>query len=408
MASLLDRTGNLLALYEHHVGESEVPREFTVWSCLSLIAACVADRVWYEKFHGKRLAPNLYVMLIGPSGLGKGEAIDTAIRYAADIPKVNLYRGKATAQFLLDHLGKEVRRQDGRRILADAKCWLVTPELAMSVGSGDVARDFVTHMTELYSGSEYPMRAGTRTRGEVTLRGHCINWLAGTTTEWLVDSVPASAIAGGFFGRIVPVQAQYDFDKRVWRPKAPPDAKQISEHLRARIQMLIRAKGQFRMTEQAERLSENWYMTRQAPTDAAVIPSWKREDDLVLKLSMLFSLCDDVDLVITEQHVTYAQRLSRTLHGALPVLMRHAATQNPEGRAYTFVSDRIHEAKRIAHTVLLRQFAAKGLGGADAMRVALDTLRQEKRVVLLQGPSGMFYEWIARRMLAEQNGHLPQ
>ena len=35
-------------LYMHMIGRSEVPRRFHFWSAMSLLAACVADRVWVK------------------------------------------------------------------------------------------------------------------------------------------------------------------------------------------------------------------------------------------------------------------------------------------------------------------------------------------------------------------------
>ena len=36
---------HFLNLYMHMIGRSEVPRRFHFWSAMSLLAACVADRV---------------------------------------------------------------------------------------------------------------------------------------------------------------------------------------------------------------------------------------------------------------------------------------------------------------------------------------------------------------------------
>ncbi|MGH7179232.1 MAG: hypothetical protein ACREJC_17780, partial [Tepidisphaeraceae bacterium] len=146
----LEQTSNLLALYLHQCGETEVPTLFHVWACLTTIAASVADRVGLEKFKGKLLAPNLYTVLIGPSGLGKGEAIDTALKFVADNKTVNAFQGKATAPYLLDYMGKK-QSLGGKKVIANPKLFLVTPELSMSVGKGDYADAFIKFMTELYT-----------------------------------------------------------------------------------------------------------------------------------------------------------------------------------------------------------------------------------------------------------------
>ena len=118
--SILEETKNLIRLYLHHAGDSEIPPEFHLWCCVSMIAACVANRIWLEKFRGKPLYPNLYTALLGPSGIGKGEAIDTALQFVKDNPRVNVYNGKASPQHLIARLGKPVRADDGKLILESA------------------------------------------------------------------------------------------------------------------------------------------------------------------------------------------------------------------------------------------------------------------------------------------------
>jgi hypothetical protein len=106
--SIGNPTPSFIEWYLYSAGLSWVPAEFHLWCALSVIAACVADRVWFEKFRGERLTPNLYVMLIGPSGVGKNQAIRKAQKLVERAPnreRVGLYRGKISAQSLLSYLG---------------------------------------------------------------------------------------------------------------------------------------------------------------------------------------------------------------------------------------------------------------------------------------------------------------
>lgn len=696
--SKLDQTNNLLALYLHQCGETEVPKLFHVWSCLSIIAASVADRVGLEKFKGSLLAPNLYVILIGPSGLGKGEAIGAAMKFVAENRKINAFQGKATAPYLLDYLGKK-HNINGKRVIANPKLFLITPELSMSVGKGDYADGFIKLMTELYTSHTVPIREGTRTGGSVTIldpclpgdvevltpigwqrldtlpnkattavwkdyqivweetstvrvpykgpllgwkeelhdcaytpnhnlavisgrreldivsrratdlrdtgefkiptsgffhmgkkhdppflrlmaaiqadgcindgyiviglkkprkiqrlrallkllkidgherlvrggnkyfsiyaaqakpfmqmfglkkvfgpwlldydqeslnafitevvhwdghqsrqggrrngyssvhrenaewvatiahltnrsaylvqrssawyvtireqfktglnkvhqfteqhngtvyclktstgyfvarrngqtfvTGNCINWLGGTTKEWLIDCVPKDAIMGGFFGRTVAVTATYDLNKRLRRPIYPHDVDEVREHVESRFWALSRVAGTFTMTKEAEEIEDRWYTQRPAPEDEALIPSWRREHDLTLKLSMILSLADGATFSITAHHMVQAQRLTAMAMAGMPKLISAAST-TLDTVGLRYVTEIVEKVGRVQHSVLLRHVQTRGIN-ASKLREIVDTLTQSKLIARLPlSGRGVGYIWIGSRKM---------
>lgn len=396
---ILDRTTNFIDLYMHHCGRAEVPSLYHLWCCLTLLAACVADRVWIEKFKGAKLAPSLYTMLIGPSGTGKGVAIDAATKFVRHIPRVNLYRGRATAPHIVDRLGKPFRRADGTRVIANPKLFLVTPELASSVRSGDVAVDFIMLMTDLFTGSPDPITEGTRMRGEVVIESPCINWLAGTTREWLVRSVPRDAIEGGFFGRVVVASASYTGEPFV-RPIYPTDYADVVAHLMARVEALSHFAGPFTLTAEASEREGSWYNARKEPRDDMLKPAFHRQHDLMLKLAMLLSLADGLDGVIRERHVEDAQKLAESVLRAVPAVQVAASTvATPESWGIHFVRETVKREKRMTHTLLLRYFANRG-GNADQLRTAVQTLIEAREVARVPGPhGGWVYLWMRGRRL---------
>ena len=233
MRSRLGTTNNLIHLYMDHCGRSEVPAEYHLWSCLSLIAACLADRVYFTKHDGIPLVPNLYVLLIGPSGNGKSVAMDAALRFTKELHSLNVFNGEITAAGLADELGARGPAR-GYESAPRSKLWLVTDELAQSVGTGTIAVDFIRMMTRIYRPGAHSIRKRTVTRGEVRITDACINWLGGSTREWLVESMPSSAIKGGTLGRMALVNCPYNFDIRIPTPQYPDDQAQLV-NLRAQL-----------------------------------------------------------------------------------------------------------------------------------------------------------------------------
>ena len=85
---ILERTTNLIDLYLHSRGEDDVPYYFHFWCCISAIGAAVGNRVFFHRVRERPLYPNMYVILIGESGVGKGRAIDLVEDLLRDISAV--------------------------------------------------------------------------------------------------------------------------------------------------------------------------------------------------------------------------------------------------------------------------------------------------------------------------------
>lgn len=373
----MKRRASFIERFIHAQGECEVPPEFFRWAGISIIAACLDNRVFYEKFRGSKLLPNLYTMLIGGSGLGKGIAIDAAMKLVADVPEINAYRGKATAPHLIDHMGRNARPRGGEDPttlqIDHSRLYLVTPELSMSVGSGPMADVFVKFLTELYTGGDYTFQEGTRTHGGVVIKNPRINWFAGTTEQWLVNSITPDAIEGGFFARVAAVCQDYNFHKQVLRPSYPADYDEVMEWLRKRIRWMCRVAGQVALSNEAAMIEESWYYSREVPVDTSLLPSWKREHDMVLKLAMIFMINERPDeLIIRDQHMVSAQQTTKTLMRDIPRLITLAQV-TPESRVLQFVKRIVRSAGTIPMRILYFTASQRGIT-KDRVEAALDTL----------------------------------
>jgi hypothetical protein len=366
------------------------------------LAAVASDRVWYEKFKSKRLTPNLFLFLLGPSGVGKGEAIDTALRLIQGTPDLRLLRGKVTAPYFVDQLAKKT--QGGR--IANPRVYLVTPELAMSVGRGEMANELVKLLTELYTGGDYEFHEGTRTRGTVKFSGHCVNWLAGTTKEWLRDCITRDAVEGGFFARVASIQAEYDLARRIHRPSVPANYDDLVAGLRAHLSEVAGMLGAMELTRDADDLLATWYDTRPAPEDEAAIPSWRREHDLVLKLAMLESLGESTSGIIRRHHIISGQKLARETSDHLPALVEYVAL-TAETDGIRQVRESIRAAGTMKHSALARRMARLGVAN-DKLRLYVDTLIDARLIRRLpMNGSGAGYTWVGKQAfdLSEDDLH---
>lgn len=409
-----------LELYRYYCGRTEVPATFHDWAAIAGIAACVQDRVWIQK-HLTPLMPNLYVLLVGPSGLGKGQAINNVIRLLAPYEReLGIYAGRITGQALADTIGSKeaggtADAAGGRKPQAPepekpARVFLVAEELALSVGSGPRAHDFVCFMTGLYNSSPVAFRDRTRTSGLVAVKDPCINWLAGTTRDWLKRSVPTDAVEGGFFGRTLVVEAEYDFVKRIAEPAYPSDIDAVQAELGLRVQWLMYVAGQTMLTPEARESVKLWYDNRPNPTDMALAPSWKRAQDMLYKIAMVLALSDWSAWVrqwdiggrpgtmpmpeVQVAHVIQAQRYLVKAHRVLPELIRMAKV-TPATAAYAAAREIVFAAKRIQRSILTKRMSHKGFGGREGRQAVQDLVDngEVKRSTVGSGrDQSVFYE----------------
>lgn len=371
---------SFLTSYVHAAGHSEVPAVYHWWSAASLLAACVGDRVGLmrERIAGqpddtaldatlggtvRPMSPNMYVFLIGPSGTGKNVAIERAkgLLPASMHHFIGVYDGRITGPRICDKLG---RRLPNGAPPPTTKMWLVTPELVMGVGRGEQADNLFKLLTELYGGGS--TKEGTRTRGEFAIENPCVNWLAGSTKEWLGSAVGTDAMEGGFFGRILPVWVERAAE-RVFDITLPEDYAQVVADLRDWLDRLSKLSGVFAVERAARDMMRAWYMGRPEPLDPVVYPWWQRQRAHIEKLAMVLSLAESTDLRLTLRHMNEARSLIDSMFRYVPEVLG-AVGAGPVARDLQLLATAIRQSAPRAVTVgtVLKRVWRHGI---DAARV---------------------------------------
>jgi len=400
---------DFLDLYIHAAGTSETPALFHFWCGLSIIAACVKDQVWYEKFAGSKLVPNLYVILLGESGSGKGRAIhnlEDMIKVEvppkrpndppdyAVIPQLNHFNGTITASFLTKLLS--VRRS----------LYLILPELSQSLTDRNLANWFIRTMCEL-SETKVSHVDGTRKHGYQEIKHQCINWMAGTTRDWLIESVPQSSIRGGFIGRCVVIEGDRK-GERIWKPVYPSDRVEVVDYLKKVILWYTTLRGEFKYSAGAEKTQEAWYYNRPDEDNPSLRPSWLREDDLVYKLSMLFALSDlprldESRLVVQAVHVKAAINTISDMWKPVEELVESSErSQHPYAKGFQTMRNVLmqHPAnkhKQIKKSDLSHHMSARGYLEKQRSEFMYELVHVTKEVEVSQtATGGIMYAWIGK------------
>ena len=395
----LSETKHFLDLYMHMIGTNEVPRQWHLWSALSLLAACIQDRVWIRVDEVWKVYPNIYVMLVGASGSGKEFAVSTAQSFIPTKSRANKWAGTLTRPGMLEWLalsGATQTHGKGKHKVTTStnpRCWFVAEELGAAIPSGDLGQALIALLTAIYvRPADYG--DGNRQHGFLQLVRPCVNALLATTDEWLIRSIPKDAVEGGFIARMQVIRGERDYRVRYPEMLYPDDYAEVRDHLQRRVEdYLSLEEGEFRLDEEAKAVHHHWYRNQQPPSDSALRPAFNKADALIYKLSLLLALCEwpgreaineedgisYYDPVIRAHHVEEAISHWNWLVGDMPETMR-IANANPQSNDVEVVREVVRSAGSMTRSVLQQKVGgSKGIV-KERLDKALATLIDEEVV----------------------------
>jgi len=420
--SKLHTTTDFLTLYLHAQGETEAPRVWHLWSGISLLAAAAQNRIYLMSPDGRMLYPNLYIMLIGGSGEGKGTScektaigqyVSPTVNYPYVYDKMHVLAGRYTMPAIYDYAKTCFpSEQRGNMVLVEnAAFWLVQEELANGVGR-DKGRvnAFIEGMTELYDKVGSEGGDATRTHGAVRFRNPCINWLTATTEAWYLEVIGSKDLLSGFGARIIQVFGRKDYDNPIPYDVLPPDVEIVKKYLRDRIAELVLSCGPIRYTPEAQEVYADWYRSRPKPDDESEKPVWNRIPVFSLKVAMITCLSRNEKVVsgggetnwfLTPEDILEGVRLVENVWATcLEKVQRHAAS-TPQSRVVSIVGKIIERYTQksggVSHNVLMRRANDYHGINAEAVRPVLAQLISDQGLVAVEKRGhrlqDTFYKW---------------
>lgn len=303
---------SFLKNYMDFTAGSEVSDNYHFWSGIFALSALVNRRVWLSMGQ-YNLYPNLYVILLGPPGSGKDLAMDTARLIVEDVGNVKFSGDAQTKESLVRYM----RDDCPVSIPFDGVMVTITPvvlfatELSHLLGLN--SGHMIDFLTTIYTKDKRYVTK-TKNKGDDIIERPFLGLLAGTTPDWITTYLRSDIIGGGFTRRVIfvnePARAAIK-DKTKRRPFIIVTPEQIAarQNVIAYGQTLTNVIGEFKWEPQARYEYEKWYMTRDIPDDPDVQGYFTTKPNQVLKVAMLVSLSQTLDLVIRKEHWDVAMAL---------------------------------------------------------------------------------------------------
>lgn len=277
--------------------EAETPRQYIFWAGIASIAAVVGPNVYINRGGVYKLSPNIFCMLIGESGLGKGLPIAIAKKLVRMVGNTRVISGRNTIASIIKDLGtSKTDPITGEPQYKDARGFIVSGEFATLIQEDKQALPTLTEFYDTHYMEDWDNK--TKTSGIDTLKGVNVTLFGGSTPEHFSNVVPESDVKGGFVGRILTVFA----DKRA-RINPLDDTETVLElpfnSLAQHLKKISQLRGGFRFKEDARDLWIDWYNEIRGKDYHDPTGAINRLPDNVLKVAMCISMAKmEPDLMI--------------------------------------------------------------------------------------------------------------
>lgn len=280
-----------LAKYLEYTKEQESPELFHYWCGLSILSAVLGRGVYLRKYYNYKvkLYPNLFVILVAPSGRCKKGG---ALKFASDLmleAGVKPFKGALTKRALTQALSDEIKIID-KKPQGESKIMIVSDELEVFLSKEGLLSGLFIALTDLFDCPD-KWEYKTSSQGSDYLYNVYLGILGGTVPRWF-SSLPTEVLSSGFFARII-IVAQQDTARKnsgVRKNEAVMEKQaKVEGDLLAYLNKLKEVKKELELSEQAIELYDGWYNEREVNQDDRYASFNEREHDHILKVAILLA-----------------------------------------------------------------------------------------------------------------------
>lgn len=303
------RLGSWIDTYIDYTEILPSPPLFRKWVAISFVAAAVERKVWVRTM-GSDLYPNLYMVLVGPPGIGKGVAIHPAEKILREVPEIHVGPSDLTAASLIDALNESIRRviqlNAGQPYVEFNSLTVISRELGVLIPAWETT--LMNLLTDVYDGFTIDQkRRGKDLR--IKIPNPQINLLGACTPSYLNEVLPPGAWDQGFLSRTILV---YSGDKTPRDPFAEDANLALTTRVHADLlhdlKTIALEFGQMSFTSPAASAIKAWIKGGQqpAPTHQKLQYYNSRRLAHLLKLCMVSSISRSGQKVIGLEHYSEA------------------------------------------------------------------------------------------------------
>lgn len=341
------QTSDWIETYLDFTENSEPPTTYKKWTAISLIAS-VLQRKCYLDWGTFNLYPNMYIVLVGPSGrCRKGTAMGVGHKFLREIG-IPMAAEAVTREALIRNL-EEAGNQEGFSVSPNGEIFnhnsltIFSPELTVFLGYNNL--QLISDLTDWYD-CRAPWKYETKNSGTNMIEAVYVNLLGATTPDLVRSALPQDAVGGGLSSRMIFV-SEWEKSKVVVFPFISDEDLVTYDELKGDLEQIYTLRGPFNITKEFKRLYKPWRMESEKNPPFKDNPKFEgyinRRANHVLKLSMILSASESNDMVIRSSTFERAVRCLEEVEKKMPsVFYGHGTAENADltGRILQTVSAR--------------------------------------------------------------------
>ena len=355
--------------------ELEPPERYFYWSGLATISAILRRQVFMDRF-SYILYPNIFVILMGGSGLRKALPVSYSRSMVERLDITKVISGRCSVQGATKELGKMITLESGGQ-LRNACGMLVSGEFAAYLVDDPKALTILTDLYDSHAHEKY--KTSFKNQTEDTLVNVCVTMLSATNEVQWLDSVRGTAIGGGFLARTFLVQEN---KKRLLNSLMDrPKHLDLMNGLAKKLEPITKLEGPAVLDTEARTYFDAWYKKFNSIEYQDSTGTLARIHDQALKVSILLRAAECEDLVIGRRHIVEAIEKSLECYGAVKRVS--SGTGGGSMAAQTkVVLDYLMKAPE--YSMARKKLLQKGWGSFDSIDLdrVMETLTQMSAVIV--------------------------
>ncbi len=289
---------------------SEPPELFKLWTGISVLAAAL-ERKCHMTWE-KAIYPNLYIVIIGPSGEArKGTAVGPGLELLEELG-VELSADAVTREALIRRMKNcnvVVADLETETPIMHSSITVWSPELMVFIGRND--DEFVSNLADWYD-CKKKWTYETKNKGIDDIQGVWVNLIGATTPSLLGNSLAKTAIGGGLLSRMILVYGDDTMCKIVEDPRQTQQEKDLGVDLLTDLVEINQLSGPFELSDEYLYWYKNWYRAfRKAGNtlDAVLAPYTSRRSTHLRKISMTLSAARSSDMILSVDDIVKADEI---------------------------------------------------------------------------------------------------
>jgi Protein of unknown function (DUF3987) len=290
--------------FVEQTADTASPLIFRKWAGISAVAGALERKIWIIS-RGTALFPNLYIMLIGPPGVGKSIILARVNNLWSFLQDHHKGSSSLTRASFIDELDDAKRHQlftqEGTGYDNFNALTAAISEMGVLLPAYEHA--FMSTLTDIYDGTPYSEKRRTKDLS-ITIERPFFNIICGTTPSYLGKFMPEGAWDQGFISRNIMVYSGVSQPRNPFESPTATDLTGLIKDLR----LISTKKGELKFSKEASAALINWTMAGgpPAPDHPRLASYLPRRTAHLLKLCIISSIAWGASQTIEIEHYQIA------------------------------------------------------------------------------------------------------